>query len=36
MAFLLAWRLDGGMEHRTLDGSLGVDVTVMGAELTNL
>lgn len=35
-AFLLAWRVDGGMDSPSLDGPLAVDVTVAGVELTRL
>lgn len=33
MAFLLAWRVEGGMETPSLDAPMTVDVTVMGVEL---
>lgn len=35
-AFLLAWRVDGGMEQPPREAPLPVDVTVMGVELTRL
>ncbi|MDB4963354.1 MAG: hypothetical protein JWP01_3353 [Myxococcales bacterium] len=35
-AFLLAWRVDGGMDSPSLEDPLSVDVTVMGVELTSL
>jgi hypothetical protein len=34
--FLLAWRVEGGMEESSLDSSLHVDAVVMGVELTRL
>ncbi len=35
-AFLLSWRVDGGMDSPSLEVPLEVNVTVMGVELTNL
>jgi len=35
-AFLLSWRVDGGMESPSIEVPLKVDVTVMGVELTRL
>lgn len=35
-AFLLSWRINGGMERPLLDAPLAVDVGVMGVELTRL
>jgi hypothetical protein len=34
--FLLAWRVEGGMEESSLDSSLHVDAAVMGVELTRM
>jgi hypothetical protein len=35
-AFLLSWRVDGGMEAPSIDTPLQLNVTVMGVELTRL
>lgn len=35
-AFLLSWRVDGGMDSPSLEAPLQVDATVMGVELTRL
>ncbi len=35
-AFLLAWRVEGGMDSPSLESSLTVDGSVMGVELTRL